>query len=196
VRCALVPLLLVRFCVAADFNPAAPDPNAAGMDAARLGRIPARMREFVEQGKAAGIVTLVARHGHVAALDATGYLDLDNRTPMRTDSIFRIMSMTKPVTSVAAMILVEEGRLALIDPAEKYLPEFRGQQVMVKCPPGSAAATCLAKPAHPVTLFDLLTHTAGVAVPKAGDASSKTLAEETATVARLPLEFEPGTQWR
>ena len=98
----------------------------SGLDPALLARIPARMKEFVDAGKAAGIVTLVARRGSVAALDAVGYTDVETRQPMKTDNMFQLHSMTKPVVAIAAMMLVEEGRLTLTDPVEKYLPEFRG----------------------------------------------------------------------
>ncbi len=89
------------------------DPEAAGMNAARLARIPERMQEFVVAGKTAGVVTLVARHGHVASLDAVGYQDLESKTPMRTDTIFRLASVTKPVTCAGIMILVDEGALMI-----------------------------------------------------------------------------------
>ena len=114
------------------------DPQAAGMSAERLARIPARMKEFVDTGKTAGVVTLVARHGHVAALDAVGYQDLESKTPMRTDTIFRLASVTKPVTCAGIMILVDEGRVSLIDPVEKYLPEFKGLKLN---PCGTLAGT-------------------------------------------------------
>src|SRR3974377_253085 len=97
------------------------DPEAAGMNPARLARIGERMKEFVAAGKTAGVVTLVARHGHVARLEAVGYKDLESKTPMRTDTIFRMASVTKPVTCAGIMILVDEGKLSLIDPAEKLL---------------------------------------------------------------------------
>src|SRR5581483_4338737 len=95
-----------------------PDPGSAGMNPAWLARIPARMNEFVTAGKTAGVVTLVARHGHIASLDAVGYQDLESKTPMRADSIFRIAAMTKPVTCAGVMILVDEGRVSLLDPVE------------------------------------------------------------------------------
>jgi CubicO group peptidase (beta-lactamase class C family) len=98
------------------------DPGAAGMNPARLAWIPARMKEFVAAGKTAGVVTLVARHGHVASLEAVGYQDLENKTPMHADTIFRLASVTKPVTCAGIMILVDQGRLSLINAAEKYLP--------------------------------------------------------------------------
>ena len=87
------------------------------------------MKEFVTAGKTAGVVTLVARHGHVASLEAVGYQDLESKTPMRVDTIFRLASVTKPVTCAGVMILVDEGRVSLIDPVEKYLPEFKGLKV-------------------------------------------------------------------
>jgi len=96
------------------------------MDPDRLAKIPVRMKSFVDKGTIAGCVTLVSRHGAIASLEAVGYTDLDRKTPMRTDAIFQIHSMTKPVTSVGIMLLMEEGKLALSDPVEKDLPEFRG----------------------------------------------------------------------
>jgi CubicO group peptidase (beta-lactamase class C family) len=152
--------------------PAASSPEAAGMNAARIALIPRRMKEFADRGTAAGIVTLVARHGQIVSLSAVGYRDLASKTPMREDTIFRIKSMTKPMTGVAVMMLVEEGRLALTDPVEKYLPEFHGR---------------------PITIFDIMTHTSGIQEPPAG---ARTLAEAVAASAKLPLAFEPGSQLR
>src|SRR5437667_4162494 len=103
------------------------DAAKAGMDTGRLAKISARMKAFVDKGTIAGAVMLIERHGVVASLDAVGYQDLESRKQMRTDSIFQIMSMTKPVTATGVMILMEEGRLALSDPVEKHLPEFRSQ---------------------------------------------------------------------
>jgi CubicO group peptidase (beta-lactamase class C family) len=162
----------------------APDPRKAGMDPARLARIGPRMKAFVDDGKAAGIVTLVARHGFLADLSVSGFQDLESRTPMRADTIFQIASMTKPVTCAAVMILIEEGRLALSDPVEKHLQEFRGQR-------GE-----LFKPSRPITIRDLMTHTSGMSagLPPAVK-NSKTLAEVVAMEAQQPLRFEPGTKW-
>src|SRR5260370_22309665 len=101
-----------------------------GMNPERLARIPARMQAFVDKGTAAGFVTLVARHGQLASLSAVGYQDRETKTPMSTDTIFQIMSMSKPVTGVGIMILVDEGLIALSDPVEKHLPEYRGQTVI------------------------------------------------------------------
>ena len=87
------------------------------------------MQALVDQGKASGIVTMLRHKGKVIHLDARGYLKLEDKTPMRTDTIFEVMSMTKPVTATAIMMLAEEGKLALLDPVERHLPEFRGQWV-------------------------------------------------------------------
>ena len=106
------------------------DAAKTGLDPARLAQIPVRMKQFVDSGTAAGIVTLVARHGKVAALDAVGYTDLETRQPIKADAIFQIHSMTKPIVALAAMMLAEEGKLSIGDPVEKYLPEFRGQWVV------------------------------------------------------------------
>jgi CubicO group peptidase (beta-lactamase class C family) len=173
------------------------DPAAAGMNLARLARIPARMKEFVDAGKTAGVVTLVARHGHVARLDAVGYQDLETKTPMRTDTIFRIASMTKPITCAGLMTLVDEGRVSLIDPVEKYLPEFKGLKVN---PCGTRAGyTCEpVTPSRPVNLIDLMAHTSGLPgtlAPRGGGAAPNTLAEAVAEVSGTTLQFEPGTAW-
>lgn len=169
----------------------AADPSKAGMNAARLALIPVRMQAFVDRGTAAGFVTLVARHGHLASLNAVGYQDRESKTPMRTDSIFQIMSMSKPVTGVGIMILAEEGKLSLLDAVEKHLPEFRGQTLIDG-----------AKPKHPITIRDLMTHTSGM--PGGSPATLKgprgnwdhTLAEVVALESQMKLEGEPGLKWR
>jgi CubicO group peptidase (beta-lactamase class C family) len=169
----------------------APDPAKAGMNPERLARIPARMQAFVERGTAAGFVTLVARHGQVASLEAVGYQDREQNTPMRADTIFQIMSMSKPVTGVGVMILAEEGKLSLLDPVEKHLPEFRGQTMS----DGS-------KPKHAITIRDLMTHTSGM--PGSSPDSLKgprgnwdhTLAEVVSLDSQMKLEGEPGLKWR
>src|SRR5574338_59850 len=101
-----------------------------GFDADRLERISPVMQRYIEQNKTAGIVSLVARHGKVAHFNAYGKMNLETCQPMTTDAIFRIYSMTKPVTAVAAMMLLEEGRFRLFDPISLYLPEFEKMQVI------------------------------------------------------------------
>lgn len=181
-------LFAVALCAA---PPVIKDAARTGLDPARLATIPARMKEFVDRGTAAGIVTLVARNGQIAALDAVGYTDIESRQPMRTDNIFQIHSMTKPVVCVALMMLVEEGKLALTDPVEKHLPEFRGMQVRGK-----------GKSSRLITVSDLMTHTSGMMLnppPGIGElhgALHKSLAEVVSIVSQQPLDHEPGTKWQ
>jgi CubicO group peptidase (beta-lactamase class C family) len=190
-----VALLVVFTLAAATFVTGTLDPESAGMSPARLARIRVRMQEYVDAGKTAGIVTLVARHGKVAAFDAVGFQDLESKTPMRTDTLFRIASVTKPITCAGIMTLVDEGRISVIDPVEKFLPEFKGLKVN---PCGTRAGiNCAAvTPARPINLLDLMTHTSGLpgAAP-AGSAAPATLAESVARVTRATLLFEPGTEW-
>jgi CubicO group peptidase (beta-lactamase class C family) len=175
------------------------DQAQTGLDQNRLAQIPVRMKQFVDKGTVAGVVTLVARHGHVAALDAVGYTDIETRQPMNTGNIFQIHSMTKPVVAIAAMMLAEEGKLQIGDPVEKYLPEFRGQWVAES---KSAQTMSLRRPARPVTLRDLMTHTSGMATnPPEGikelhGALHKTLAETVLVESQQPLDFDPGTKWQ
>ena len=175
------------------------DAAQTGLDPNRLAQIPARMQQFVDQGTAAGIVTLVARHGQVAALDAVGYTDLETKQPMKVDNIFQIHSMTKPVVAIAAMMLAEEGKLQVGDPVEKYLPEFRGQWVVES---KSAQAMSLRRPARAVTLRDLMTHTSGMstnppeAIKELHGALHKPLAEVVLVESQQPLDFDPGTKWQ
>jgi CubicO group peptidase (beta-lactamase class C family) len=172
------------------------DPSGAGMDAKRLARIPARMQEFVDAGKAAGIVTLVARHGKIASLDAVGYRELESKSPMGTDTIFRIASLTKPITCAGIMTLVDEGRISVIDPVEKYLPEFRGQKAN-GCGTGSGYDCAAVSPARPINILDLMTHTSGLpgAFPASRGTAPESLAERVASGGKLTLFFEPGTAW-
>ncbi len=172
--------------------------SAADLDPGRLKLIRPKMQEFVDQGELAGAVTLVARHDGVVSLEAVGYQDLDTKSPMRSDSLFRIASMTKPITAIAVMILADEKKLAVDDPVEKYLPEF----CEVRLKPGQAGSLPLrSKPSRPIQLRDLLTHTSGMhgGLPrKPADLYAKrdhTLAAAVPLYAKEPLEFEPGTKW-
>ncbi len=173
--------------------------SKAGLDVARLNRIPTRLREFVDKGQAAGMVTLVARHGTIAALDAIGYTDLDRKQPIRTDAIFQLHSMTKPIVCLAALLLMEEGRLALTDPIEKHLPAFRDLQVIEERT--AAGHLVLRPPSRLPTLRDLMTHTSGMMLnPPAGigelhGALDKSLAETVLVYSQQPLLFHPGSKW-
>ncbi len=169
-----------------------------GMDPERLARIKTRMQAFVDSGDVAGVVTLVARHGVVASHEAVGMQDVETRKPMRPDSIFQIMSMTKPMVATAVMMLAEEGKLALIDPVEKHLPEFRRQMVVDS---RTESTLHLRRPTRPITIRDLMTHTSGMGGPlPAGVAElyqnmDRKLSDAVAIFAQQPLEFDPGTRW-
>jgi CubicO group peptidase (beta-lactamase class C family) len=149
-------------------------------------------------GKTAGVVTLVARHGQVASLDAVGFQDLEKKTPMTRDTIFRVMSVSKPITAAGVMVLVDDGRLSLLDPVEKFIPEFKGIRVN---PCGTLNGfDCQLEPAaHPFTLLDLLTHTSGLGeagAGRGGGPAPSSRAELVATSAqRMTLLFQPGTRW-
>jgi CubicO group peptidase (beta-lactamase class C family) len=170
---------------------AAPTEIVAGMDAARLKQVRSRLQRFVDEQLVSGAVTLVARRGRVVSLEAVGYSDLAARRPMRPDHLFWIASMTKPITATAVLMLQDEGRLSVDDPVEKFLPEFKGQWLVQSR--GSNSLT-LTRPARPITLRDLLTHTSGIGeVPS--PRPDTTLAELVMGFSQQPLQFPPGSRW-
>ena len=168
--------------------------SAADIDSKRLALISERMQSFVDKSEIAGAVTLVEHKGKVAHLSAVGFSDLKAKVPMANDTIFEIMSMTKPVTGVAIMMLVEEGRVVISDPVEKYLPEFRGQMLQV--------GNTLRPPARKITIHDLMTHTSGM--PEYGPEPLKNiyfsmdipLEKAVLYYSQMALLFEPGTKWQ
>ncbi|HEY3835308.1 MAG TPA: serine hydrolase domain-containing protein [Bryobacteraceae bacterium] len=177
---------ILLFAISALLAATPPQEPATDLDTSTLAKIRPRLQEFIDQGTAAGFVTLVAHRGHVASLEAIGWQDRDSRTSMRTTTLFQIMSMTKPITCATVMTLVDEGRISINDPVEKYLPEFKGQ----KLKSGGA-------PDHPITIRELMTHTSGLASGSSAgfDRRAHTLAEVVADAAGQPLGFEPGTKW-
>jgi CubicO group peptidase (beta-lactamase class C family) len=195
-----VALTLLSFALltpaAEHFDTSVIDPAGAGMNPQKLAEIPARMKEFVAAGTISGVVTIVARHGKVAEFDAIGLRDIESNSPMQKDSLFRIASLTKPVTCAAIMVLQDEGRLSLIDPVEKYLPEYKGLK-MNPCRAGSGVNCQAVAPHRPINLEDLMTHTSGL--PASADPGKgpepKTLAESVGRGAHSELLFEPGTSW-
>ena len=172
---------------------------AAELDAAKLADIAPAMQKFVDQKELAGAVTVVGRHDKVVATAAVGCQNLADKTPMQADTLFRIASMTKPITAVGVMILVDEGKLKIDDPVEKHLPEFRGQKLRTKDADGG---TRLVEPARLVTIRDLMTHTSGMAggLPRepAGLYVKRdhTLADAVKLFAKEPLDFQPGAKWQ
>jgi CubicO group peptidase (beta-lactamase class C family) len=177
-----------------------------GIDASRIALIADRMKSFVDQGRAAGIVTLVARRGEVVSQNAVGFQDLEKKTPMLADTIFQIASMTKPVTAVGIMILVEDGLLAITDPVQKYLPNFANILAKVEARERESGnqeneLSEIRKPSRPITIRDLMTHTSGMgggypeALKDLFDKRDHTLAEAVDAFPQRRLEFEPGTKW-
>jgi len=162
----------------------------AGLDSERLTRISKAMNSFVERGTISGAVILVARGGKVFCLEAVGYQDLESKKPMRPDTIFDLRSVTKPVTAIGIMILIEEGKLALTDPVEKYLPEFK---TTANEAPGTP---------EPITIHHLLTHTSGLPFarpPEIADITvyrNRSLAEIVAYLSKQKTDFVPGSQLR
>jgi CubicO group peptidase (beta-lactamase class C family) len=182
------------------------DPESVGLASERLHRIDHHLRtRYVEPGKIAGAVTLVARRGEVAWLSPLGLLDRERGTAMAADTIFRIYSMTKPITSVALMMLHERGAFALADPVHRYLPAWEGLRVHRT---GRHPSFVTEPAARAMTIRDLLTHTSGLsyhimdrtpldeAYRQLGiGAPAGTLADMAAKLATLPLEFSPGSRW-
>lgn len=184
-------------------------PERSGLAAARLARVRDAFETDVAKGIIPGAVALIARRGQLAYLEAFGFRDREKRLPMATDSIFRIASMTKPMVSIAVMMLAEEGRLRLVNPISTYLPEMKHLRVGVEfIGAGGKAELKLEPPRREMTLQDLLRHTSGITYGQFGDSLVKqayreanvfdpnqTNAEFIAKVARLPLQNQPGEVW-
>ncbi len=171
--------------------------RAVDFDSAKLAAIPAKMQEFVDQQHLAGAVTVVGTRDGIVSCEAVGRQNLENAQPMAKNSLFRIASMTKPITALGVMLLVDEGKLSVDDAVQKYLPEFRGQLLLASRTP---ELVTLKKPSRPITIRDLLTHTSGLPGFPEGladlyAARNRTLAEGVLAVSQQPLQFEPGSKW-
>jgi CubicO group peptidase (beta-lactamase class C family) len=187
------------------------NPEQVGLSSQRLARLSQALKADADKGKIPGAVALVSRKGRVAYFEAFGFRDKASGAPMTRDAIFRIYSMTKPITSVAAMMLVEEGKILLTDPASKYLPALAKLEVAVpRLDPGTGRTTYDLVPAErPMTIQDLLRHTSGLtygdstpnarvkeAYAKSGvDWKDMTPAEQVERLGKVPLAFQPGTVW-
>ena len=152
------------------------------------------LQSFVDARVLAGAVTLIASDEKVLSLEAVGYADLAARRPMAADTVFWIASMSKPIAATAVMMLVDEGKIGLDDPVEKYLPEFGAMMVGV---PETAGGERLRRPLHPITIRNLLTHTSGLVsrTPLEERIDRLTLDDNVRSYPMLPLHFEPGTQY-
>jgi CubicO group peptidase (beta-lactamase class C family) len=188
--------------------PTPASPESAGMSKAALDRIEEHLkRRYIDAGRFPGTQLLVYRRGNIVHSAVQGFADLERKAPVKDDTIFRIYSMTKPITSVAFMMLVEEGRVALDEPVHKYIPEWKNLGVFQV---GTAPAFLTRPPARPMQIVDLMRHTSGLTyglqqrgnvdaayrekqigeVEKAG-----TLDTMIADLAKIPLEFSPGEAW-
>lgn len=190
---------------AQDLTPAKPE--SVGLSSERLERIATAVQRGIDDKRIAGAVTLVARRGHIAWFKAQGMQDREAAKPMPKDAIFRICSMSKPITSLAVMMLYEEGNFLLDDPVSKYIPEFRNPKVLVK--PASGPSYSI--PAtHEITIRNLLTHTSGLTYTwdatlgqmykdaKVADGLIQydgTIGDSVKHLAGLPLLFNPGERW-
>jgi CubicO group peptidase (beta-lactamase class C family) len=184
------------------------DPAELGLDKERLKRIDAHFARYVEDGRLAGWLLTIGRHGHLAHVARCGSRDLEAGLPVTDDTLWRIYSMTKPITSVAAMILYEEGRLALTDPVSAFIPAFADVRVYDG---GSDQKQVTVPAAEPVRVWHLLTHTSGLtygfhrvhpvdALLRAagfewGTPPGMDLAQACDTWATIPLLFQPGAEW-
>jgi CubicO group peptidase (beta-lactamase class C family) len=196
IRPALLSTLLCTAALAQSL-PSATRPEDVGISSQHLGRLRQQMKMDVENKRIPGAVLLIARNGKIASLDTMGFQDRRAQTPMKTDCIFRVASMSKPITTVAAMILSEEGKLDIGAPVAQYLPEFKEARVGVE----KAALK------RPMTVQDLMRHTSGLTYGIFGNSpvdelykksnmfGAKSLAEMVATIASLPLLHQPGEVW-
>jgi CubicO group peptidase (beta-lactamase class C family) len=194
-------------------------PEDVGLSTERLRHITQLVQRYIDEKQIAGAVTVVTRRGRVAHFEAQGLVNLEAKTPMRKDTIFRMASMSKPVTGVAIMMLLEEGKVRLADPVSRFIPEFKDPKVAIERPTPASPGTASAPQGHPprppeiytvpanrgITVRDLLTHTSGLESGGAGTSegariaprnTSDNLAGYIPKLGTVPLDFQPGTQWR
>jgi CubicO group peptidase (beta-lactamase class C family) len=192
-------------------------PEEVGLSTERLRRVTELVERHIAAGSFSGAVTLVARHNRIAHFEAQGLMDIESKTPMRKDAIFRIMSMTKPVVGVSIMMLVEQGKVRLQDPVSRFIPELKDLKVAVPQPDGPGAGGAVGRAGGPpstprfytipaereVTVRDLLTHTSGLVSGPISNAEARkvaagpkeTVGQYVARLGQVPLEFQPGTRW-
>jgi CubicO group peptidase (beta-lactamase class C family) len=178
-------------------------PEQVGLSAARLQRIQETMARHIAEHNISGAVTLVARKGQLAHLAAHGLMDVEGKRAMAKDAIFRIWSMSKPVTGVAILMLMEDGKVRLNDPVSRFIPEFKGMQVGVAQERAGSAPYYAVPATREITVQDLLTHVSGLAsgpvsnaeagkIPNAYDGK---LSDSIPKLGGTPLEFQPGSRW-
>jgi CubicO group peptidase (beta-lactamase class C family) len=197
-------------------------PEDVGLSSERLGRIREAVKRHIDAGSLPGAVTIVARRGKIAHFEAHGLIDVEAKRPMPRDAVFRLASMSKPITAVAVMMMIEEGKVRLNDPVSRFIPEFAGAKVAMPRPgraggagaPGPPAAGAqpggrgapppvdLVTASRDITVRDLLTHTSGLMSGGPGNAQAPqrspgdTLQTYIAKLGAVPLDYQPGTMWR
>jgi CubicO group peptidase (beta-lactamase class C family) len=201
---ALCAFLVVLPVLAQEQRPKTPPAPVAGLSAERLARIAPVMSRFIADGKFPGISVTVARNGRIAYQQEFGFADLEAKRPLKNDAIYRVYSMTKPVTGVAVMMLLEEGRFTLDDPVSKFIPCFKDVQVAGADTP---AGMTLVRPDRDITIRDLMRHTSGLSYAGTTPALNKlyqarnlfdpdtTLEQMVEKTCSIPLCFQPGTKW-
>ncbi|MGZ3612739.1 MAG: serine hydrolase domain-containing protein [Thermodesulfobacteriota bacterium] len=202
--------ILIISIASAQGIPTAKNPEKVGLSKERLQRISAWIQGDIDKGIVPGAVVMVLRKGKIAYYEAFGYRDKEKKIPMTRDSIFRLASMTKPFTSVAIMMLAEEGKIQLPVPVSRYLPEFKDLKVGVekKDPATDKTELVLETPAREMVVLDLLRHTSGLTYGFTGKSMVKdryneaklmdrdqTNAELVTKLSKLPLQYHPGTTW-
>lgn len=188
------------FSVAQADNLSYADPESVGMSSAALERIAPLLQSYVDSGELVGVVSMVSRKGEIVHFEKFGNLNKDTGQEMGKDSLFRIYSMTKPITTVAAMMLYEEGKLQLTDPVAKFLPEFANLQAM-------STGGAMVAPARPMTVQMLMSHASGLTYGVFGDTvvdrqyrdagilGNQDLAEMISSLGSIPLQYQPGTRF-
>ena len=181
------------------------DPVEAGFSKERLQRISPAMQKYIDENLTPGVLTAIMRKGKIVHLKTQGYMDVENEIPLQEDSIFRIASMTKPIASIALMILWEEGHFQLNDPVSKFIPSFSQTKVSSTGDVSGKTGT-LENPKRKITIRDMLTHTAGLANSYIGNRQAyrramnlprpKSNAEQIDRLSKLPLNYHPGEQWQ
>jgi CubicO group peptidase (beta-lactamase class C family) len=220
-RATVAALVLASVPLTMALVPTAPKPEGVGLSSERLQRVHDAVQRHIDAKDVSGAVTLVARQGRIAHFEAQGLMDIESRKPMPKDGIFRLASMSKPITGAAVMMLVEEGRIRLSDPVSRFIPEFKNLNKVAVPKPGTPGGGGRGGPpaagggrgaapvefdtvsaSREITIKDLLTHGSGLmsgglgnsAAPQRGP--TDTLATYVPRLASVPLDFQPGTLWR
>ncbi|MFZ1968365.1 MAG: serine hydrolase domain-containing protein [Bradyrhizobium sp.] len=203
-------LVLLSAAMAANVAIAeSPLPVSAGFSQQGLAHVRDYLRHEVAAGKIPGAVLLIQRHGRPVLFEDFGVLDVESKTPMTSDAIFRLYSMSKPITSVAAMMLVDDGKISLDDPLSKYIPAFANVRVAIETSEAAGKKPLATEPlVRPITILDLLRHTSGITYGFYGDSPIRKLyaasglfdgdfdnARLAERLAKLPLAEQPGTLW-